>query len=55
MAIIRKKLNLPVDQPMFVFANKVLPSPSKTMGALYDGNKDNDEFLYVAYATENTF
>lgn len=43
---------------MRVWSNKSLVSAvfcSLTMGQLYDKEKDEDGFLYVAYSGENTF
>ena len=33
----------------------LIPCCSLTMGQLYDKEKDEDGFLYVAYSGENTF
>lgn len=53
--VIRKRLDLPPEKAMFLFCNKILPSASLTIGELYDKHKDYDEFLYISYASENTF
>ncbi|XP_070574057.1 gamma-aminobutyric acid receptor-associated protein-like 2 [Ptychodera flava] len=53
--IIRKRIQLPAEQAIFVFINKVLPTASSTMGQIYEEHKDEDHFLYVAYSGENTF
>ncbi|GFO50134.1 autophagy-related protein 8-like [Plakobranchus ocellatus] len=55
MYIIRKRIDLPSDKAMFLFVNKVLPTTSSTMGAIYEEHKDEDGYLYVAYSGENTF
>ncbi|XP_029702334.1 gamma-aminobutyric acid receptor-associated protein-like 2 isoform X7 [Takifugu rubripes] len=55
MYIIRKRISLPSEAPMFLFVDQVLPTTSATMGALYEESKDEDGFLYVAYSGENTF
>ncbi|XP_022083478.1 autophagy-related protein 8-like [Acanthaster planci] len=55
MYIIRKRIELPPEQPMFLFVSKVLPTTSATMGAIYEEHKDEDGFLYIAYSGQNTF
>ena len=39
----------------FVALTAVLCRSSLTMGQLYEKEKDEDGFLYVAYSGENTF
>jgi len=53
--VIRKRLDLPPEKALFLFCNKILPVASWTMGELYDRHKDHDNFLYISYASENTF
>ncbi|CAB4025556.1 Gamma-aminobutyric acid receptor-associated -like 2 [Paramuricea clavata] len=55
MYIIRKRIQLAPEKAMFLFVNKVLPTTSSTMGAIYEEHKDEDGFLYIAYSGENTF
>ncbi|CAH1779708.1 unnamed protein product, partial [Owenia fusiformis] len=55
MYIIRKRIQLPPENPMFLFVNKVLPTTSATIGSIYEEHKYLDGFLYVAYSGENTF
>ncbi|XP_065913963.1 gamma-aminobutyric acid receptor-associated protein-like 2 [Dysidea avara] len=55
MYIVRKRINLPPEQTMFLFIQKRLPETSITLQVVYDGNKDEDGFLYIAYSGENTF
>ena len=41
---------------IYVFVNgESLPTSSATVGSTYDNNKDDDKFLYLEYAGENTF
>ncbi|CAO2610048.1 Gamma-aminobutyric acid receptor-associated protein-like 2 [Lemmus lemmus] len=47
MWIIRKRIQLPSEKAIFL--------SSLTMGQLYEKEKDEDGFLYVAYSGENTF
>ncbi|XP_004066862.1 gamma-aminobutyric acid receptor-associated protein-like 2 [Oryzias latipes] len=55
MWIIRKRIQLPSEKAIFLFVDKTVPQSSITMGQLYDKEKDEDGFLYVAYSGENTF
>ncbi|KAI6653845.1 Gamma-aminobutyric acid receptor-associated protein-like 2 [Oopsacas minuta] len=55
MYIIRRRIQLPPEKAMFLFVNKVLPTTSAPMGQIYEENKDEDGFLYIAYSGENTF
>ncbi|TUK08643.1 Gamma-aminobutyric acid receptor-associated protein-like 2 [Bagarius yarrelli] len=45
MWIIRKRIQLPSEKAIFLFVDKTL----------YEKEKDEDGFLYVAYSGENTF
>ena len=53
--IIRKRIKLSPEEAMFLFVNKTLPSASETIERLYHQHKDEDGFLYITYASENTF
>jgi GABA(A) receptor-associated protein len=55
MYIIRGQLQLPAEHAMFLFVNDTIPSTSQTLGQLYEEHKNVDGFLYVKYASENTF
>lgn len=55
MFIIRKRIKLEPSQSLFITVNGVLVGSSQTVGEIYEGNKDEDGFLYVVYASENTF
>ncbi|XP_037550904.1 gamma-aminobutyric acid receptor-associated protein-like 2 [Nematolebias whitei] len=55
MWIIRKRIKLPSENAIFLFVDKTVPQSSITMGQLYDKEKDEDGFLYMAYSGENTF
>ncbi|XP_074654415.1 gamma-aminobutyric acid receptor-associated protein-like 2 isoform X1 [Tubulanus polymorphus] len=50
MYIIRKRIELPPEKAMFLFVDKVLPTTSSTMGAIYEEHRDEDSFLYIAYS-----
>ncbi|CAO2624784.1 Gamma-aminobutyric acid receptor-associated protein-like 2 [Lemmus lemmus] len=47
MWLIRKRIQLPSEKAIFL--------SSLTMGQLYEKEKDEDGFLYVAYSGEDTF
>jgi len=53
--VIRKRIKLPAEQAVYLFVNGVIPSMSCLISSLYYEYKDNDGFLYVSYAGENTF
>uniref|UniRef100_S4RGH2 Gamma-aminobutyric acid receptor-associated protein-like 2 n=2 Tax=Petromyzon marinus TaxID=7757 RepID=S4RGH2_PETMA len=55
MWIIRKRVQLPSDKAIFLFIDKTVPQSSASIGQLYEDQKDEDGFLYVAYSGENTF
>lgn len=53
--IIRKRIRLEPSKTMFVIINSHLCPGSKTIGEIYDDDKDEDGFLYIKYTSENTF
>ena len=53
--IIRKRIKLDPSQAIFITINNTLPSSYQTLSEIYDGNKDEDGFLYIFYTGENTF
>ena len=55
MHTLRTRIQLPPEKAMFLFVGKILPSGSQNMGFLYDKYRDDDGFLYISYASENTF
>ncbi|KAJ3593957.1 hypothetical protein NHX12_006290 [Muraenolepis orangiensis] len=55
MWIIRKRIQMPSEKAIYLFVDKTVPQSSITMGQLYEKEKDEDGFLYVAYSGENTF
>jgi len=57
MSIIRKRLNLTPETAIFVFfGNKHSLSPATSlMSNVYTSMKDDDNFLYCYYTSENTF
>lgn len=53
--IIRKRIELKPEKALFIFINNFLPPTAKLMSQIYDEHMDDDGFLYVVYAGENTF
>ena len=53
---IREEVKIDHRQAIFLFVNNCdIPSTSSTLGEVYEQYKDKDGFLYITYATENTF
>lgn len=55
MYIIRKQINMNSSMGLFLFTKGTIPSSSEKMGNIYNKFKDNDGYLYINYAFENTF
>ena len=54
--IIRKRIELTSEKAIFLFTeNNVIPPTSSLISDIYDKYKNEDEFLYLIYAGENTF
>jgi GABA(A) receptor-associated protein len=53
--IIRKNIKLSPEKAIFVTINGLLPPTSALMSDLYESHKDEDDFLYIIYSSENTF
>uniref|UniRef100_A0A452J2F3 Microtubule associated protein 1 light chain 3 gamma n=1 Tax=Gopherus agassizii TaxID=38772 RepID=A0A452J2F3_9SAUR len=52
----RTRMSLTATQAFYLLVNnKNLPSMSMTMGEVYRDHKDEDGFLYVTYASQETF
>ena len=52
---IRNRIQIKPQEAIFLFINNKIISGSTMMGRIYESAKDNDGFLYVQYAKENTF
>eukprot|EP01116_Phalansterium_solitarium_P017385 TRINITY_DN4267_c0_g1_i1.p1 TRINITY_DN4267_c0_g1~~TRINITY_DN4267_c0_g1_i1.p1 ORF type:complete len:120 (+),score=37.68 TRINITY_DN4267_c0_g1_i1:98-457(+) len=52
---IRKHMKLNPEQAIFIFVKDSLPPSSALMSQIYEKNRDEDGFLYIQYAGENTF
>jgi GABA(A) receptor-associated protein len=53
--VVRKRIKLPPEVALFLFIDKYLPPTSSLVSAVYDKHRNSDGFLYMVYATENTF
>lgn len=53
--VVRKRLKLESEHALFLYVANVLPPVSTPLSTVYHEHKDEDGFLYVVYATENTF
>ena len=53
--VIRKRLHLESSKSIFIFINGHIPLNTSTLQSIYEKNVDNDGFLYISYAGENTF
>ena len=55
--VVRRRLVLPPENALFIFLtdDHKLPSGNATMMSLYDSHCNEDGFLYMTYASENTF
>lgn len=53
---IRREIKIDHSQAIFLFVNNhEIPPLASTIKDIYDKYKDKDGFLYITYATENTF
>lgn len=54
--VVKKRISLQNDMSLYVFLDdETMPTSSSTLSNLYNTNKDEDGFLYLQYASENTF
>lgn len=52
---IRTHIKIDSQQSLFLFADGILVPNSEPISQVYSRHKDPDGFLYITYATENTF
>jgi len=52
---LRKRLRLTPEQALYVYINNQLPSNSSLIVDIYNEYKNEDGFVYMFYAMENTF
>lgn len=53
--IIRKRIDVDSSVALFFSVNGSLCTTGSDISSIYENNKDEDNFLYVKYTTENTF
>ena len=53
--VIRKRVKLNPNKAMFIMFKDIIAPTSKDMRSLYNTYKDEDNFIYVTIAGENTF
>lgn len=53
--VIRKRLNLSPEKALFLFVKNTIPSTTALINQVYERNKNEDGYLYITYAQENTF
>jgi GABA(A) receptor-associated protein len=53
--VIRKRLNLPSEQALFLFIGTTLPTTGMLIRELHASYGDADGFLYASYCGENVF
>ena len=55
-SVVRKRLKtITSEQGLFFFVGNSMPSATQLLTQVYKDHKDEDGFLYVIYAGENTF
>jgi GABA(A) receptor-associated protein len=55
LCLIRKKINITDKQAIFIFVKNCLVPMNNTLENIYNEYHSDDNFLYIAYTTENTF
>jgi len=53
--VIRKRIKLQPEKAIFLFCNNSIPNTSDLISKIYNDHKNADGFLYMNYASENTF
>jgi GABA(A) receptor-associated protein len=53
--VIRKQLRLTSEKALFLFVNNTIPPTTSLIKEIYARYKDEDGYLYITYAQENTF
>jgi GABA(A) receptor-associated protein len=53
--VIRKRIKLAPEKALFFFINGQIPTSSDLICNIYNTYKNDDGFLYIHYAEENTF
>ena len=53
--VIRKRIKLSSEKALFIFVDNIMPTTNDTIVNIYNNHKDEDGFLYIKFAGENTF
>ena len=53
--VIKRRIKLRHEEALYLFINGTIPPTSELIGTTYEKHKNNDGFLYITYAKENTF
>jgi len=53
--VVRKRLLLPPEKALFLFVKNTIPATTSQVNEVYQRYKDEDGYLYITYAQENTF
>lgn len=53
--VLRKRIKIQSTEALFIFINDSLPNSASMLSEIYDAHKNQDGFLYMTYASENTF
>ena len=53
--VVRKRIELEPSKSLFIMINNHLVPSAKSVGVIYEDDKDDDGFLYMVYSAENTF
>ena len=53
--VVRKRLQLSPEKAVFFFVNGSMPSPMALISTVYEEQRDEDGFLYMAYSGDYVF
>jgi GABA(A) receptor-associated protein len=54
--LLRNKLKLKANDSLYLIAgDNVIPTPDQSIARLYESCRDTDGFLYITYASQETF
>jgi hypothetical protein len=53
--VLRRRLQLAPGQAFFLLSNRGLPPGTQTLAELWESDHDEDGFMYLFYAAQETF
>jgi GABA(A) receptor-associated protein len=53
--VVRRRINLPPQEAIFIFVSRKMPSANQTMGQLYSEYHDEDGFMYCVYGSDQAY